>query len=65
MENEPIKVDEFEQADVFCSDCNGQLVALDIQKTNKLFSIQYYKKMVLQCNLCKKNGKVFTQKIKK
>ncbi len=66
MENNEIKTEEFEEAEVFCGDCNGQLMTMEVQRTTpKLFSLVLYKKLVLQCSLCKKTGKPFTAKIKK
>lgn len=66
MENNEIKIEEFEEAEVFCGDCNGQMMTMEVQRTTpKLFTPVAYKKLVLQCNLCKKTGKPFTAKIKK
>ena len=70
MENENSgeinKVYDFENADVFCTDCTGQLVTLQVNtNTPRLFTVKYYQKLILQCNVCKKTTKVFTQKIKK
>jgi len=63
---EEVEKKDFEEAEVFCGDCNSQMMTMEVQRTTpKLFSLVAYKKLVLQCNLCKKTGKPFTAKIKK
>ncbi len=54
------------EPEVFCTDCKGQFVTLEVQRTTpKLFTPKYYKKLILQCNVCGKTSKPFTVKDKK
>lgn len=67
MENNEVeKVEEAENADVVCQDCNGEMVFAEVQRpTPKLFTPTYYKRVCLFCTLCQKTGKQFLSKINK
>ena len=60
------KREEYEEPEVICGDCIGQMTIVQVQRTTfKLFTPVYFRKVVLHCNFCNKISKPFTQRIKK
>lgn len=57
------KVEEFEQVEIVCSTCIGNMIPVQIQ-TPRLFRVAFYRKLMLLCNVCNKTSKPYTEKIK-
>lgn len=58
----PNQNDEFEEADLICGDCTGNLVQIEIPKEKPIFTFSAYVKWMYQCQKCGKNSKTFTSK---
>lgn len=64
MENS--EVEKVEDSEVICGKCNGQWQTIEVNDTTpRLFRLRLYKKLVIQCNVCGKTSKIYTERIKK
>lgn len=61
---EEIIREEYENAEIICGGCIGEMNLVQVQKTTpKLFTLTFFQNLTLHCNLCNKTTKEFKRKL--
>jgi hypothetical protein len=61
---EEVITNEYEQAEVVCGDCIGQMQLVRVNRTTpKLFTPVFFHTLVLHCIQCNKIGKQFLKRV--